>query len=85
MEQNVLTLLNERQAARMLAVSIGALRRWRREGRGPDFTHLERCVRYEMCAIERFVRENSSASRKPADSRLAAQREAGVPDADTRT
>jgi len=75
MEQNVLTLLNERQAARMLAVSIGALRRWRREGRGPDFTHLERCVRYEMCAIERFVRENSSASKKAADSQSAAKPE----------
>ena len=68
-------LLSEKQASRVLAVSVGALRRWRRERRGPEFTHLERCVRYEICAIERFVRENSSANKKAADSRSAAEAE----------
>ena len=29
-------LLNEREAARVLAVSCAALRRWRRERRGPE-------------------------------------------------
>jgi helix-turn-helix protein len=53
-------MLNEKQAAHILAVSIAALRRWRREGRGPRFTHVERCVRYDLRAIERFLAENSS-------------------------
>ena len=68
-------LLNERQAARIMAVSVSALRRWRREGRGPQFTHLERCVRYDIRAIERFLVQNSSQDEKAADSRSAAKRE----------
>jgi hypothetical protein len=66
---NILQLLSEKQASRMLAVSVAALRRWRREKRGPQFTRLERCVRYDMRAIERFVEENNSDNRKTADLR----------------
>jgi hypothetical protein len=68
MEQTALTLpqmLGEKQAARMLAVSVAALRRWRREGRGPQFTRVERCIRYDPRAIERFLAENSSGLREP--------------------
>jgi predicted site-specific integrase-resolvase len=54
-------MVGEKQAARILAVSIAALRRWRREGRGPDFVRLERCIRYSMKSIETFVSENSSS------------------------
>jgi hypothetical protein len=75
MEQFILTLpqlLSEKQAARVLAVSVAALRRWRREGRGPRFTRLERCVRYDMRAIERFLAENSSRNEIGADSQAAA-------------
>lgn len=69
MEQATLSipqLLSEKQAARILAVSIAALRRWRREGRGPQFTRLERCVRYEVRAIEEWVAENSSGNKMSA-------------------
>jgi predicted site-specific integrase-resolvase len=75
MEQIPLTipqLLGEKQAARMLAVSVAALRRWRREGRGPRFTRLERCIRYDIRAIERFLAENSSGNEKAADPRSGA-------------
>jgi len=68
-------MLNERQAAHILAVSIAALRRWRREGRGPRFTRLERCIRYDMRAIESFLSDHSSGNKKAADSRSAAQME----------
>jgi hypothetical protein len=68
-------LINERQAAQLLAVSVAALRRWRREDRGPAYTRCERCVRYDIRAIERFLTENSSANKKSLDSRSAAQRE----------
>jgi hypothetical protein len=68
-------LLDEKQAARVLSVSVAALRRWRHEERGPQFVRLERCVRYDMRTIERFLSENSSANKKAADSRSAAQRE----------
>ena len=54
-------MLNEKQAARSLAVSIGALRKWRKDGRGPEFVRLERCIRYSLQSIETFVSENSSS------------------------
>jgi hypothetical protein len=78
MEQATLTLpqmLSEKQAARILAVSIAALRRWRREGRGPEFTRLERCVRYNVKAIEGWLAENTSGSKKAADSTLETKAE----------
>ena len=52
--------VNEKRAAGILGVSIGSLRRWRRERRGPQFTHLERCVRYDVRALEQFAARNSS-------------------------
>ncbi len=75
MEQTLPQLLNEQQTARILNVSTAALRRWRREGRGPEFAHVERCVRYPVQAIERFLTENSSANKKAADRKSAAQQE----------
>jgi hypothetical protein len=68
-------MLSEKQAARILAVSIAALRRWRREGRGPQFTRLERCVRYSVRSIECWLAENSSGSKKIVNSRSAADTE----------
>jgi hypothetical protein len=62
----------EKQAARILAVSVAALRRWRREGRGPEFTHLERCVRYNIKSIESWLAENTSGNKKAGDSQSAA-------------
>jgi hypothetical protein len=81
MEQSIFTLpqlLNERQTAHLLACSVAALRRWRREGRGPEFTRVEGCIRYRASALERFVAQNTSvypANRKAADSQSAAQME----------
>jgi hypothetical protein len=75
MNSGELQLVTEVQTAKMLAVSVAALRRWRREGRGPNFTHCERCVRYDLRSIERFLEQNSSANKKAADSRSAANRE----------
>jgi predicted site-specific integrase-resolvase len=63
MEQNALKLpqmLKEKQTAEMLEVSKAALRRWRREGRGPQFTRIGRCIRYNLHAIEKFLAEHSS-------------------------
>lgn len=41
-----LQLLTEREVARLLKVSISALRKWRRESTGPKFCKIQRCVRY---------------------------------------
>jgi len=71
MEQTIDTLpqmLDETEVARVLAVSVAALRRWRREGRGPRFARLERCVRYDPRAVERFLAENSSNNQTETQS-----------------
>jgi predicted site-specific integrase-resolvase len=85
MEQTIPHMLNEKEAARILAVSTAALRRWRREGRGPEFAKCERCIRYDLRSIERFLAQNSSRNKKAADSRSAAQREVRVGGATTQT
>ena len=72
MEQMTLILpqmLNEKQAAHILSVSVAALRRWRRERRGPQFTRLERCVRYETRAIKEWIAENTT-EKQAFDCRL---------------
>ncbi len=41
------SLLNERQAAKLLSVSPRALQKWRSNGRGPLFVRISaRCIRY---------------------------------------
>jgi predicted site-specific integrase-resolvase len=64
MEPSAPQMINEKEAARMLAVSVAALRRWRREGRGPAFTHLERCVRYSLSSIRFYLTKNSSSTKE---------------------
>jgi hypothetical protein len=73
-----LQLVTERDAARMLAVSVAALRRWRRENRGPAFVRCERCIRYDLRALERFLAERCSSKKIAADCESAARREVRV-------
>jgi hypothetical protein len=62
-------LVTEVEAARLLSISRAALRRWRREGRGPAFARLERCIRYSIRSIECWLAENSSTNNKVADQK----------------
>ena len=68
-------LVDERQAARLLAVSVGLLRKWRRQSCGPAFTRCGRCVRYNVDAIQNFLAENTSTPQKATDSQSAAKQE----------
>jgi predicted site-specific integrase-resolvase len=68
-------VVTEGEAARLLSVSRAALRRWRREGRGPEFTRLERCVRYKVRSIESWLEENSSGNKKADASQSACSAE----------
>jgi hypothetical protein len=56
-------LVNEREAAMLLHVSVAALRRWRREGRGPRHVHIEKCVRYPLSSLEAFAEGNTPEAR----------------------
>lgn len=76
-------MLNETAVAKALSVSVSALRRWRREGRGPVFTHLEKCVRYDVREIDRFLAEHSSVKetqslRNEAATAVSCDKQAGT-------
>jgi hypothetical protein len=54
-------VVRERDAAAMLGVSTAALRRWRRERRGPAFIRIEGCIGYRLADLEDFLSENTVA------------------------
>ena len=58
-------LLTEQKAAEVLNCTIAALRRWRRERRGPRFVKLGRLIRYNLADIEAFVEQSTQAVVQP--------------------
>jgi predicted DNA-binding transcriptional regulator AlpA len=63
-------LLTEQKAAETLNCTIAALRRWRRERRGPRFVKLGRLIRYNLADIEAYVEQSTHRSFSPgANSR----------------
>jgi predicted DNA-binding transcriptional regulator AlpA len=55
---NTLTrLLNERDVATLLGVSLATVRRWRLLGRGPRATKVGTSVRYKPADIEEFLNQ----------------------------
>ena len=57
--------VNERVGAKFYNVTPAALRKWRREGTGPDFVKFGAAVRYSMDALAayaavRTVRSNAN-------------------------
>ena len=52
-------VVRERKAAEMLGVSTAALRRWRREQRGPAFIRLERAIGYRLSDLEEFLKSHT--------------------------
>ena len=55
MNETQAVAVTEREAAKMLSVSPAALRRWRREGRGPRFCRVERLIRYRIADVEAYL------------------------------
>ena len=55
MEDHIVTV-TESEAARILNVSIGGLRKWRREGTGPRFIKIGRLIRYNLVDISEWLR-----------------------------
>jgi excisionase family DNA binding protein len=47
--------LTEAEVAELLKVSVGTLRRWRREGTGPPSLRLGRGVRYLRSEVNRWA------------------------------
>jgi predicted DNA-binding transcriptional regulator AlpA len=62
-EAESVKVLREPAAAKALGVSKAALRRWRREGRGPSFIRLQRAIGYRVSDLEKFLSENTVRAR----------------------
>ncbi len=62
-------LLNEREVAGVLGVSVQLLRKWRRQHR-EDFPHVTigGCVRYCPEMVERFIERQTQRSATPVAS-----------------
>ena len=56
------SVVREHEAARLLGVSAAALRRWRRERRGPAFVRIERCIGYRVTDLEQFLAANTCSN-----------------------
>ncbi len=71
-EQLALPLIDERETARQLNVSIPTLRRWRLLRQGPPFRKLGALVRYDQREVEHWVATRPSggapAALSPSDS-----------------
>jgi excisionase family DNA binding protein len=48
-------LLTPRETARLLKVTVGALRRFRQEQRGPAFTRVGKLIRYRSEDLDRWL------------------------------
>jgi len=64
-----LRLLDQRQAAEMLGLSVKTLEAWRWRGRGPRWRKIGGAVRYEPADLREFV---DAAVRETSDSGGAA-------------
>ena len=63
MQPQNIAVIREAEAARLLGVSVSALRRWRRERRGPTFVRIERCIGYRICDLESFIAAHTVQAR----------------------
>ena len=55
--------LTEADVAELLKVSVGTLRRWRREGTGPPSLRLGRGVRYLRAEVDRWAKRQRERER----------------------
>ena len=55
-------LLNETEAARILAMRVTTLRRWRWAGKGPRFVKIGAAVRYDPADLAAFIEAGRRAS-----------------------
>ena len=52
-------LLDEKQVAKLLSVSVASLRRWRMMRKGPSFIRIGGLVRYHPSTIEQLLKSCS--------------------------
>ncbi len=61
---NIIELLDEAHAAKILTVEVGTLRNWRVSGKGPRFVRIGRLCRYRpedlLAFVESGLRQSTS-------------------------
>ena len=65
------SLLTERETAERLRCTVAALRRWRREHRGPKWIKLGRLIRYSIADLESFIAASTEGP-APGNRRIRA-------------
>lgn len=53
--------VTEKEAAELLRVSCGLLRKWRNEGGGPRYVRMGRAIRYPYPGLVEFVESVTTA------------------------
>jgi excisionase family DNA binding protein len=61
--------LTDREAAKLLGLSVATLRAWRLRRRGPRYVRFGRAVRYLAADIERFIEASGIDPRPVPTSR----------------
>lgn len=56
------SLLDTREAAQRLNVSVSCMAKWRISGFGPKFCKLGKAVRYRVADLDEFVAKSSATS-----------------------
>lgn len=52
-------LIDDHQAADLLAIKPQTLRKWRMLGTGPDFVKIGRITRYQVSALNRWIEQHA--------------------------
>jgi excisionase family DNA binding protein len=63
MEQQGDALWTTEELSKRLSISVGTLKRWRREGTGPPFIRLGRQARYDPATVRAWLREQGRERR----------------------
>jgi predicted DNA-binding transcriptional regulator AlpA len=71
---NLTELVTERQVSERWNVSLNTLRYWRSTGEGPPYVKIGRSVRYNVSALEKYLRRNTCESKTRATAEEALQR-----------
>lgn len=69
---NTQTMMTEKEAASLLAISIRTLQAWRVSGGGPRFMKLGRAVRYGRNEVEAWAAARAVASTSETSRAVAA-------------
>lgn len=66
-ETQIETLLNEKELSRLIGVSIGTLRFWRGERKGPRYRKVGQLVRYAPSDVNEWLSRRPAGGEAPVE------------------